>query len=325
MSFTPAQPLSILILLPWDASYRSAYEDLIRAARPDVAIRTVSRLQDASDLIDAVDVFMAFGASISHDIFQNARRLRWIHAFGTGLDGIIDQPSLDPTVIVTATRGIHGAPLSELAILQMLALARDFPRSVRAQERRHWDRFRARLLFGKRAGVFGMGQIATELAPRLKALGMEVVGFTRKRRDLAGFERCYTREQFLETAGTLDFLVLLAPLEADTRRIIDDRALRAMKKSAYLINIARGALIDEGALISALKEGRLAGAAIDTTEREPLPPDDSLWDAPNLILTPHLGGFYDTYVEDSIDQILFNLDQFRAKKFGAMKNREKRG
>ncbi|HUZ67448.1 MAG TPA: D-2-hydroxyacid dehydrogenase [Beijerinckiaceae bacterium] len=320
-----AAPPRILVLLPWDASHRRQYETLIRAAQPDVEIATVDALQDAAERIGEVDVFMAFGAAIKRDIFAGARRLRWVHAFGTGLDGIVDQPGLDPRVIVTATRGIHGPPLSEIAILQMLALARDFPRSVRAQERHHWDRFRARLLFGKRAGILGVGQIACELAPRLKALGMEVVGFTRAKRDLAGFDRLYDRQDLIGRAASLDFLVLLAPLESETRHIISEAVLRALKSSAFLINIARGALVDEAALLAALVEGRIAGAALDTTEREPLPADDPLWDAPNLILTPHLGGFYETYVQDSIDQILFNLDRFRAGDFEAMKNREARG
>lgn len=315
---------NILILLPWDASYRLGYEDLIRAAHPEFPIRTVSTLREARDLIAEATVFMAFGAAVKEDIFRNARKLRWVHAFGTGVDGIIDRDGLDPEVTVTSTRGIHGPPLSEIAILQMLALARDFPRSVRAQQQHGWDRFRAKILFKKTVGILGVGLIAEDLAPRLKALGMTVVGLTRTARDIPGFDRFRSREDLVEAVGEFDYLVLLLPLEAETRHIIDDKVLRAMKKSAYIVNIARGALIDEGALIDALKEGRLAGAALDTTEQEPLPPNHPLWEAPNLIITPHLGGFYDTYVQDAIGQILFNLDQFCAGRFEAMINREKR-
>lgn len=319
-----SDPPDILILLPWDNRHRSCFETLIRADQPDVSIRTVGTIQEARDAIAEVDVFMAFGVAVKEDIFGAARKLRWVHAFGTGVDGIVDQPGLDPRVVVTATRGIHGPPLSEIAILQMLALARDFPRSVRAQERHAWERFRAKLLYQKTVGILGVGQIALALAPRLKALGMNVVGITREKRDCAGFDRFEFRDDLLSAVADLDYLVLLVPLEPDTRHIVNEDVLAAMKQGAYLVNIARGGLVDEAALIAALKSGHLAGAALDTMEREPLPPEDPLWDAPNVILTPHLGGFYDTYVEDSIDQILFNLRQFRAGRMDAMNNLEAR-
>ena len=324
MSPSGLKALDILILLPWEEAHRYKYEALIRAAHSDLSIRTVATLKEAGELIATAEIFMAFGASMHEDIFGAAKRLRWIHSFGTGLDGITDQPGLRREVVVTATRGIHGAPLSEIAILFMLALARDFPRSLRGQQRREGDRFRAQLLYGKTVGVLGVGQIAQDLAPRLKALGMTVIGVTRTPRDLLGFDTMVVRDDLLSTVVKCDYIVLLAPLGPDTRGIVDDALLRALKPSAFLVNIARGGLVDETALIAALREGRLAGAALDTTEKEPLPSSDPLWDAPNLILTPHLGGFYETYVEDSIEQLLHNLAQFRAGGFEAMLNREKR-
>jgi D-2-hydroxyacid dehydrogenase (NADP+) len=324
MSQPETEELDLLILLPWEEGHRQGYERHIQRAYPRLFIRTVGKLEEARALIPAADIFMSFGASLHEDIFGDARRLRWVHAFGTGLDGIVDQPGLGRDVIVTATRGIHGAPLSEIAIMLMLALARDFPRSVRAQQQREWDRFRAQLLYGKTVGVFGVGQIARDLAPRLKALGMRVIGVTRTARDLPGFDEMRSRSEIYATAAECDYLILLVPLEPDTRRVVDGALLRAMKPTAFLVNIARGALVDESALIEALKEGRLAGAALDTTEKEPLPADDPLWDAPNLILTPHLGGFYDAYVEDSIEQILHNLTQFYAGRFEAMLHRDPR-
>lgn len=315
----------ILIFLPWDPSYRFQYENLIREAHPDLAIRTVGTLNEARAAISGADIFMAFGAALSEDIFGGAERLQWVHAFGTGLDGIIDQPSLKRDVVVTSTRGIHGAPLSEIAILLMLSMARDFPRSVRARDRHVWDRFRARLLYRKTVGILGVGLIAADLAPRLAALGMRVIGITRTPRDLPGFAGFAPRDDLHKAVADLDFLVLLIPLEPDTREIVDAGVLGAMKKGSYLVNIARGGVIDEAALGNALKTGHLAGAALDATQKEPLPPDDPLWDAPNLIITAHLGGFYDTYAEDSIDQILTNIAHFRAGRIDAMLNREKYG
>ena len=316
--------LNILIFLPWDPSYRLEYENLIRKAQPDLAIRTVATLNDARAAIVDADIFMAFGAALTEDIFAGAERLQWVHAFGTGLDGIIDQPGLRQDVIVTSTRGIHGPPLSEIAILLMLALARDFPRSVRARDQHVWDRFRARLLYRKTVGILGVGLIAADLAPRLKALGMKVIGITRTPRDLPGFDGFAPRDDLHNAVANLDFLVLLIPFEPDTREIIDAGVLGAMKKGSYLVNIARGGIMDEAALRNALKTGHLAGAALDATQKEPLPPDDPLWNTPNLIITAHLGGFYDTYADDSIDQILTNIAYFRAGRIDEMLNREKR-
>jgi phosphoglycerate dehydrogenase-like enzyme len=316
--------IELLILLPWDAAYRFDFENLIRQHCPDLRIRTVASLADARASLADADIFMAFGAAVTQDIFAGANRLKWVHAFGTGVDGIIDRPGLRRDVIVTSTRGIHGPPLSEIAILHMLALARDFPRSVRAQQRHAWERFRARLLQDKTAGILGVGLIAAALAPRLKALGMTVVGISRTPRELSGFDRFASRDDLAKAVADLDFLILLIPLEPDTRHIINARILGAMKRGSYVVNIARGGVIDETALIDALKSGQLAGAALDTVQQEPLPPDHPLWDARNLILTPHLGGFYDTYPKDCIDQIVTNLAHFRAGRVNEMINREQR-
>ncbi len=315
---------SILILLPWPPAVRLCYENLIHARFPDLPIRTVGAVEEAAAAIIDAEIFMAFGVAVTQDIFAQAERLKWVHAFGTGVDGIVDQPGLSRDVVVTSTRGIHGAPLAEMAILHMLSLARDFPRSVRSHDKHQWDRFRARLLHGKRVGVLGVGQIAEALAPRLKALGMTVAGISRTPRALHGFDEWKPRDDLPAAVADLDFLVLLIPLDETTRHIINERVISAMKKGAFIINIARGGVIDEKALERALTSGHLGGAALDTVHQEPLPPHDPLWDAPNLIITPHLGGFYDTYPEDSMGQIAFNMEKFLAGAYDKMIHREAR-
>jgi len=315
---------SILILLPWPPAIRHCYETLLRERFPALPIRTVGSVAEAGAAIPEADVFMAFGVAVTQDIFPAAKHLKWVHAFGTGVDGIIDQRGLSKDVIVTSTRGIHGAPLSEIAILHMLSLARNFPRSLRSQDKHEWDRFRAKTLQGKRVGILGVGLIAEALAPRVKALGMTVVGISRTPRPLDSFDEWKSRDDLPTAVADLDFLVLLIPLDDTTRHIIDARIISAMKKGAYIINIARGGVIDEVALREALTSGHLGGAALDTVHQEPLDKDDPLWDAPNIIITPHLGGFYDTYPEDSMDQIAFNIRKFLAAEYGDMINREER-
>ena len=315
---------SVLILLPWEPSIRFGYQRLIHDRFPDLDIKTLATVDEAGVAIEHADIFMAFGVAVKKDIFVNASRLKWVHAFGTGVDGITDQAGLRKEVLVTSTRGIHGAPLSEIAILHMLSLARDFPRSVRAHDQHQWDRFRAKILQGKRVGILGVGLIAEDLAPRLKALGMRVIGISRTARSSPHFDEWRQREKLHEAVADLDFLVLLIPLETSTYHIINDGVLNAMKPGSFIINIARGGVIDEKALYRALTSGHLGGAALDTVHQEPLAKDDPLWDAPNLIITPHLGGFYDTYPEDSIDQITTNMESYLKGDFDSMINREQR-
>jgi D-2-hydroxyacid dehydrogenase (NADP+) len=320
----PSRKPSILILLPWEEKIRFTFERLILARYADLSVTTVSNLKEAAEKIIDAEIFMAFGVAVKEDIFVYAQKLHWVHAFGTGVDGIIDRPGLAKHVIVTSTRGIHGAPLSEIAILHMLALARDYPRSIRAHDEHRWDRFRARLLQGKRVGILGVGLIAEALAPRLHALGMHVVGISRKARDMPGFSSWAPRDDLKNAIKDIDFLILLVPYDDTTHHIIDADMINAMKKGAYIINIARGGVIDQKALATALHEGHLGGAALDTVHKEPLPTNDPLWDAPNLIITPHLGGFYDSYPEDSISQIYTNLAAYLANKPEEMVNRENR-
>ncbi len=315
---------NILILMTWPPAVRLVYENLIRARFPDLPVKTVATVQEAGEAIVDADIFMTFGVEVKQDIFPKAKRLKWVHAFGTGVDGITDQAGLSKDVTVTSTRGVHGPSLSEIAILHMLSMARDFPRSVRSHDQHKWDRFRAKKLQGRTVGILGVGLIAEALAPRLKGLDMKVVGISRTARPIASFDEWRSRDDLASAVADLDFLVLLVPLDETTRHIVDDRIIDAMKKGAYIVNIARGGIIDEKALYRGLTSGHLGGAALDTVHKEPLPADDPLWDAPNLIITPHLGGFYDTYPEDSMEQIGFNLEKFIAGDFDAMINREER-
>ena len=173
--------------------------------------------------------------------------------------------------------------------------ARDFRRIERQREAKRWERYPGALLDGKTVGILGVGAIAEGLAPRCKAFGMRVVGISRTSRPIAGFDTIYTRAEIVQAAAELDYFVLLLPLEADTRNIVNDAVLSAMKPTAYLINLARGGVLDEDALIRALNGKKIAGAALDALATEPLPADSPLWTMPNVIITPHIGGFSDNY------------------------------
>jgi phosphoglycerate dehydrogenase-like enzyme len=266
------------------------------------------------------EVLITFGPMMKDKVFHGAGNLKWVQALGTGVDGIIDQPSLPPGAVVTNIRGIHGAPVSEAAIMAMLALSRRLPDSVRAQQTHNWARWAPGLIDGKIVGIFGIGLIAEALAPRCKALGMTVVGFTATPRDLPGFDRMHLRSEIAQRVGELDYLVLLAPLTDETRNAINARVIAAMKPTSYIVSLAHGGMIDEAALIAALASGKIAGAALDGFKEEPLSPDDPLWSAKNMIITPHLGGFCDVYAERALPAIKHNMACFLRGDYAGMVN-----
>jgi phosphoglycerate dehydrogenase-like enzyme len=260
--------------------------------------------------IGNADALLTFGPMMKDEVLHGADKLRWVQALGTGVDNLIDLPSMRPDVVITNIRGIHGAPVSEAALMMMLGLARDFVGTVRNQDRQIWTRFPVQLLDGKTVGIFGVGLIAETLAPKCKALGMRVVGFTSAKRNLPGFDHMHDRRDLIAQAATLDFLVLLAPYAEEIRNLIDARVLAAMKPSSYLINLARGGIVDEDALIAALNAGRIAGAALDVFQEEPLPAGHPLWSTKNIVITPHLGGFCDVYAERALPAIQHNMACF---------------
>jgi phosphoglycerate dehydrogenase-like enzyme len=316
--------MNLLIFLTHPEPTRSGYEKYLRPRHPELAITTVSTRDEALKLAPTADILMAFGPQVKKDFFQHTPKLKWVFSLGTGTDGITDSPYLGKDVVVTAVRGIHGAPISEMAFLHMLAFARDFRRIERQREARRWERYPGTLLDGKTVGILGVGAIAEGLAPRCKAFGMRVVGISRTRRPVAAFDKIYTRAELAQAAAELDYFILLLPLEADTRNIVNDRVLAAMKPTSFLINLARGGVLDEQALVRALNENKLAGAALDALATEPLPPDSPLWSMPNVIITPHLGGYYDNYPRDAAMQFEQSLAHFLAGRPELMLNRERR-
>ena len=254
------------------------------------------------------------------DMLRRAKQLRWIQSLTTGTDNILRLAALRPEVTVTSTRGMHGPQMSELVFLQMLALLRDFPRMQRNQATCTWERWPQPLLSGKTLVIVGVGAIAEMLAPRCKAFGMTVYGISGSSRSPAGFDAVFGRDELQRAAALADFLVLIVPYTPQTEKLVDAAVIAAMKPSAYLINVARGGVLDENALLAALHEQRLAGAALDVFREAPLPPDHPLWREQKIIITPHIGGTSDVYLDQAYPIVAGNLRRFLAGETRAMTN-----
>jgi phosphoglycerate dehydrogenase-like enzyme len=310
----------VLVLLSMPEAVRTQYHDRIKAKFPQLQVNVVEHHSKIDPYIDSADILMTFGPMMSERVLEKAANLKWIQALGTGVDGIADRASLRKEVIVTNLHGVHGPPVSEAALMSMLALSRQLPRSVRNQADHLWERFPARLLKDKTVGIFGVGVIAEELAPKCKAFGMKVVGISSAKRAVAGFDMVYVRDELVAAVRGVDYLVLLTPFSSVTKNCVDAKVLAAMKPSAYLINLARGGVVDEAALIDTLRNKRIAGAALDVFSEEPLPTDHPFWDMENVIITTHQGGFCDVYVNFAMPVIEHNLRKFLAGDTAGMTN-----
>jgi D-2-hydroxyacid dehydrogenase (NADP+) len=312
----------LLILTPVAAFNEQLRKALLRTF-PDLSIDTAGNAQAAIAALAEVGGLLTIGSAITDELLRSARELSWVQSLGTGVDGIIDRPTLAPNVIVTNARGLFDDSVSECALSLMLALARDIPRLVHNQARRRWDYWTPKLLSGKCVGVVGLGAIGTTLARKCKALGMQVIGIS-NRTDAPSCDTVYGYDQLLDAVRGVDFLILVAPLNAQTRGLIDRRVLSAMRSSSYLVNLARGAVIVDADLILALGSGTIAGAALDAFIDEPLPPESPLWGLPNVLISPHLGGPNDSHLSRLLPIIERNVAALLEGDAGSMLNQVSR-
>jgi len=303
---------SMLMLLAMPSEIQMQYYARLRSSFPDLSINLVDHHSKVTPYIGSASILLTYAPMLSDHVVRDGINLKWIQALGTGVDNLIDLPSLRPGVLITNIHGIHGAPVSEAAIMAMLALSRNFPRVLRNQDRRAWERWPARLLNEKTLGILGVGAIAEALALRCKALGMTVVGISSARREIPGFDRVCGREELAGAVCSFDFFVVLTPYSPATRNIVDAAVLSAMKPGSYFINLARGGVVDEDALLEALQRGQIGGAALDVFSQEPLPEGHPLWGMKNVIVTPHLAGFYDGYAADALPVVEENIRRFLA-------------
>ena len=314
----------LLILLTLPEKIRMQYYNGLLCEFPDLAIDLVDHHSKVDPYIGSADILLTFGAHMADHVLEKGAKLKWIQALGTGVDGIVDRPPFREGVLVTNMHGLHGDSVPEAAVMLMLALARDLPRAMRNRNARKWERYPSQLLKGKTVGIFGVGAIARSLAPKCKSFGMKVIGITSAVRGVEGFDRMVRRDDLESVLGELDFLVLLTPYTPETRGIVGAKVLAAMKPSAFLVNLARGGIVDEDALLAALRSRRLAGAALDVFAEEPLPDGHVFWGMDNVIVTPHLGGFHDQYAQEALPTVVDNFRKFLSGDVAHMANVVKR-
>jgi phosphoglycerate dehydrogenase-like enzyme len=310
--------INVLIICPDPQAYTSR----LAAAFPQVTFSCVAAMEctQALDRMAEADAIFAYGRAFDAECLARAKKLRWFQCVITGTDHLA--PVLAGSrVILTNARGIHGPQMAEMAILHMMALSRQVPQLVRNQAAHVWDRITPRVLDRRTIAILGVGAIAEHVARVCQALGMTTLGISRTPRKLDGFDAIYPRAKLLEAAAQADFLLALVPYTRDNDKIINAAVFDVMKPTACLINIARGGVVDETALVKALRDGKIAGAGLDVFEQAPLPPSHPLWDMDNVFITPFIGGLSDRYEENIMSIIKPNLQSFLAGRDDEMINR----
>ena len=313
---------------------------------------TLATFRDVSDRVEILYHPTSQARDVPEDVWANAEvlytqntvpepslapQLRWIHAHSAGVDHLLDQPVIQTEgVLLTSSSGIHATNIAEYVYMMMLAFGHRLPAMLRLQGEAHWpDEGRFRMLLprelrGSTIGIVGYGSIGREIARLAFLFGMEVLASKRDVRQPADpdgyvipgtgdpdgsfFHRLYPPEALVSMVRECDFVVLTVPLTESTRMMFGAEAFEAMKETAYLINVSRGGIVDEAALLEALQTGQIAGAAMDVFESEPLPADSPLWKLPSLIISPHISGNTADYNDKAAALFVENLRRYLARK-----------
>jgi phosphoglycerate dehydrogenase-like enzyme len=320
-------PAAIALTPILAARYRARDLEAIRAAAPGARLVTIGFDGHPDGPLDDVEVMLRgrLPAETFDRVLARAPLLRWVHSATAGVERVLTPASRARGLVITNARGVFSRPIAEYVMLMILSAARRLPQLLELQAERTWQPLEARELRDLTVGIVGLGSIGRAVGALATAFGCRVMA-TRRRpeagaegHDGAGDEpflgrlmldRVLPPEQLPDLLAECDFVVLAAPLTEDTRGLISDDAIARMRPGAWVINVARGELVDERALTRALRDGRLGGAVLDTFLEEPLPANSPLYDVPNLIITPHTAWSSTRVLERSVDLFAENLRRY---------------
>jgi len=288
----------------------------IQEAAPDAKISILKNKDDweskKSEIASQVDVVFGLRPAMW---FHEMPNLTWCQQTGAGANWLLDTPEIiESELILTNASGVHAIPIAEHILALVLSLSRGIHKHLRSQVKKKWDR-RAPILEleGSTMGLVGVGKIGQKTAEKAKGLNMKVLGLRRNpERDVQHIDTMYGPDDLLEMLPKCDWVVVTAAMTSETQGLIGEPELRAMKNSAYIINIARGPIICEEILVKALQGGWIAGAGLDVFEQEPLPETSPLWEMENIIITPHYAGATPYYVDRLLDIFTENLRRYQA-------------
>ncbi|TWI26864.1 D-2-hydroxyacid dehydrogenase [Mesorhizobium tianshanense] len=308
-SSTPAVGNAVTVLL---YEFPEEYAQLVHKRFPSVRVLTAKDAASLDEQVSQADVLLAHRFPV--EIFDKALRLRWFQCASAGIDTILPIRDRIGALIVTNVRGMHGEVIADYVMTGIAMMHWNLPQFLHDQSRKAWHPRALAPLAGQTLGVVGLGSIGTAIARRGKAFGMTVIGSKRDINEpVDGVDKLFPPESVAELLRLSDFVVLAVPHVPETVRLIGREQLRLMRRSAVLVNIARGSAVAESELIEALKAGTIAGAVLDVFEREPLAADSPLWTMSNVIVTPHIAGWMSDYDNRVLEIFNDNLERYLDK------------
>jgi phosphoglycerate dehydrogenase-like enzyme len=240
-------------------------------------------------------------------------QVRWVHSRSAGLDGVLFPELVSSAVPLTNGSGVFSQSLGEFALAMVLYFAKDFPRMLRNKAARRWEQFDLDEIDGQTVGIVGYGDIGRAVARRVHAIGVKVLALKRHAPTTPDplIEKFYKPEEMAAMLGRCDYVVACAPLTQETRHMISDAAFAAMKPSAVIINVGRGPVVDQAALIRALDQKKIRGAGLDVFEHEPIPADDPIWKFEDVFISPHTADHTRDWLEQAMRFFLRQYEKFR--------------
>lgn len=278
--------------------------DLVRA-RCDLDVVVIDDGDELVERLGEVEALLAWRPPTGH--WQRAEKLRLLQVPAAGVDSVLPAPDLADSVVLCNATGAHNPHMPEFAIGVLLALAKGVPTFVAQQQEKVWRARNPIVLHGTTLGVIGLGTIGEGVAAAARGLGMRVVGVRRSGGEVEGIDRVVTPDRMDEVLPHCQSVVVVAPLTPETRGLVGTEALDLLPDGALLVDVSRGGVVDPEAVVAALRSGKLAAAALDVFETEPLPADSPLWDEPNLLITPHSAGLSPSYFGHLADIFVANI------------------
>ncbi|WP_213818673.1 D-2-hydroxyacid dehydrogenase [Garciella nitratireducens] len=273
-----------------------------------------NQLKSREELLEEIDIWVDYGLELTQEELQRAKNLKWLMVYSAGVDKLPKEEILKRNILVTNVRGIHKHAIAEQVFGYMLYYVRKFDVTFQQQKNKEWNRnFKPQSLYGKTIGILGVGAIGQEIARKAKAFDMKVLGVRKTAKPTPYVDEIYSIEKMDRVLTSSDFIVTVFPNTPETKHIINKEAFNKMQEHVYFINIARGEIVDTQALLWALKKKKIAGAAIDVFEEEPLPKDHPLRSLENIFITPHSAGLFPDYISRANEIFKKNLWTFLTK------------
>lgn len=272
-------------------------------------ISVYKQIREAEAELAEAEILITYGEDLTAEVLEKGcKALKWIMVVSAGLEKLPWNTLRERGILVTNARGIHKGPMSEYTLGVILQVARRSPELLIKQQQKNWDRtIRVDEIQGKTLGILGAGSIGQEIARKAKVFGMKTLGLNRSGKPVEHFDHIFSGEGLHQVLRESDYVVAVVPLTGETHHLLGTPEFGVMKESAYLINISRGDVVDEQALIAAIRAKRIAGAVLDVFSKEPLPVESPLWDLEGVLITPHLSGRSPLYMERAMEIFAHNL------------------